>query len=80
MEIHQVVGLIAVQVIIVPAAYAASTLVGQVFRSMAHRVLIAGLRVTPPSATGGPATAPKLGFIATWALFNAAFAILAGVI
>ena len=80
MEIHQVVGLIAVQVIIVPAAYAASNLAGQVLRGMAHRVHLPGWRLTYLSTDGGRAFAPKLGLVSTWALFNTAFVILAGVI
>lgn len=79
MEMHQVIGLIAVQIVIVPAAYAARALVGAVLHSLAHRSAIAGWHATASPATANPGITPKLGFLAFWALFNATFLILAGV-
>lgn len=77
---NQVIGLIAVQIVIVPAAYAACALVGAVLHALAHRSAIAGWHATASPATRTPATAPKLGFLAFWTLFNATFLILAGVV
>jgi hypothetical protein len=80
METHQIIGLFAIQMVIVPAAYAASALVGAVFHALAHRSAIAGWHATASPATRSPAIAPKLGFLAIWALFNATFLIVAGVV
>ena len=80
MELHQIVGLFAIQVALGPAAYAASNLAGRVFRAVAHRVLTAGWPVAPSSNARGPVIARDLGIVATWALFNTAFVLLAGVV
>jgi len=80
MEIHQVVGLIAIQVIVLPGACAASALIGEASRALGPRAVSAGRRATGPQSAEGWTLAPKLAFLVIWVLFNAMILFVAGII
>jgi len=80
MEMHQVIGLIAGQIVIVPAAYAAWVLVGRIFHALEHRSAVAGWHPAASQATRSPAIRPMLGFLTIWAVFNTTFLLLAGMV
>ncbi len=74
MEIHQVIGLGAAQVVIAPAAYAASVIIESLVHVLARR------RIATSVVVGSDWIDPRVGFFIVWIVFNAMFMMIAGVV
>ncbi len=74
MEIHQVIGLVAAQIVIAPAAYAASAIIESLLHVIARRRLATSVVVDSNWID------PRVGFFIVWVTFNAIFMMFAGVV
>lgn len=80
MELHQFIGLVAIQVAIVPAAYSIRTLGSAVLHAMADRRHGIRHRVGVFPGRQADSVDHRLATLAIWATLNAMFALMAGIL